>query len=124
MRISDWSSDVCSSDLKAPQLVQPLRVVDEEARLLTVGLGEVLCRDRQRFGDAFADGDAGHNDDELRPAIAAVQPEPRLSISIGFASSVLHLHLYFNLPDPRLFLSFFFRFGPPLPLLFPVSLSF
>src|SRR3546814_16076229 len=58
---------------KALQLVQPLRVVDEEARLLTVGLGEVLCRDRQRFGDAFADGDAGHNDDELRPAIAAVQ---------------------------------------------------
>src|SRR3546814_18975885 len=99
MRISDWSSDVCSSDLKAPQLVQPLRVVDEEARLLTVGLGEVLCRDRQRFGDAFADGDAGHNDDELRPAIAAVQLEHRCDIAIGFASAGLHLDIEMTLAD-------------------------
>src|SRR3546814_10183786 len=31
MRISDWSSDVCSSDLLAPQFVNNLRVTDRAA---------------------------------------------------------------------------------------------
>ena len=86
---------------KALQLVKPLRVVDEEARLLAVGLGEVLCRDRQRFGYAFADGDAGHDDDELRPAIAAVQLEHRLDVAIGFARAGLHLDIEMKLADRR-----------------------
>src|SRR3546814_8126573 len=94
LRISDWSSDVCSSGL----------------------LGEVLCRDRQRFGDAFADGDAGHNDDELRPAIAAVQLEHRLDIAIGFASAGLHLDIEMKLADRRHILEIGCRCGHRLAL--------
>src|SRR3546814_11492831 len=38
MRISDWSSDVCSSDLVAAARHQVVRVLLEEERVLTVGI--------------------------------------------------------------------------------------
>src|SRR3546814_3056934 len=37
MRISDWSSDVCSSDLGLPTMPQPLATVPERAQLLANG---------------------------------------------------------------------------------------
>src|SRR3546814_1615273 len=47
MRISDWSSDVCSSDLNAEQRAQELRLVRSEIAQLTA--------DVARFGKAQAD---------------------------------------------------------------------
>src|SRR3546814_14476643 len=64
MRISDWSSDVCSSDLRSPQGTVvgrpgPLPV------LQAAGKGKVrmaVAGRRQGGGDAGAAGDAGRGD--------------------------------------------------------------
>ena len=84
---------------KALQVVQLLGVVDEEARLLLVGLQEVLGGDLERLGDALTDGDAGHDDDELAPAIAAVQLEDRLDVAVGLARARFHLHIEVDAGD-------------------------
>src|SRR3546814_1170197 len=57
MRISDWSSDVCSSDLRKPQrMAQPVFVV--AFRVFLEGMGatafETVCR---RFGGGQSDFD-------------------------------------------------------------------
>src|SRR3546814_1956894 len=41
MRISDWSSDVCSSDLSAGRLVSPHNKVREESRRMSSGTNKV-----------------------------------------------------------------------------------
>src|SRR3546814_6895819 len=48
MRISDWSSDVCSSDLQADQPVGPARDVGQpHMRILLDGTAEVRRRDER-----------------------------------------------------------------------------
>src|SRR3546814_18466659 len=72
MRISDWSSDVCSSDLQALDLVE-LRLVDDGADVAALALriahrGAVEHRldDADRFGLAlFLDEDARRGDAAL-----------------------------------------------------------
>jgi len=84
---------------EALQMVQLLGVVDEEARLLLVGLQEVLGRDRQRLGHPFADGDARHDDDELAPAMPLVQLENRLDVAVGLAGARLHFDVQVHRGD-------------------------
>ena len=68
-----------------------LGVVDEEARLLLVALQKVLGGDVQRLGHALADGNAGHDDDELAPAVQLVQFEDGLDVAVGLARAGFHL---------------------------------
>jgi len=82
--------------------VQFARVVDEKAGALAVLLQKVLRRDFQGFQDAFADGDAGHHDDELAPAVAGVQLEHRAHVAIGLAGAGLHLDVEVDAADARL----------------------
>ena len=84
---------------KTLQVVQLLGVVDEEARLLLVGLQKVLGGDVQRLGHALSDGDAGHDNDELAPAVTAVQLEDRLDIAIGLTRACFHLHVQVDACD-------------------------
>src|SRR3546814_16880876 len=58
MRISDWSSDVCSSDLPTPEFV------DDDACHLA-GVDDGLC-DRDREGDDFAKCVAIENPEPVR----------------------------------------------------------
>src|SRR3546814_14788580 len=58
MRISDWSSDVCSSDLPTPEFV------DDDACHLA-GVDDGLC-DRDREGDDFAECVAIENPEPVR----------------------------------------------------------
>src|SRR3546814_12336485 len=69
MRISDWSSDVCSSDLGAAQLGQPLE------RLLAAADRVADRALRVEFGE-FADVGAG--DEALRLARTQHQPLRRV----------------------------------------------
>src|SRR3546814_1060348 len=50
MRISDWSSDVCSSDLDAAALDYRHDIVDDEIARERIGLNLEFGFDRQRFG--------------------------------------------------------------------------
>src|SRR3546814_14157840 len=50
MRISDWSSDVCSSDLDAAALDDRHDIVDDEIARERIGLNLEFGFDRQRFG--------------------------------------------------------------------------
>src|ERR1039457_987608 len=43
--------------------------------------------------DAFTDGDAGHDDDELAPAVALVELEHGLDVAVCFASAGFHLDI-------------------------------
>jgi hypothetical protein len=47
----------------------------------------------QRPVDVLADGDRGHYDDELRPAIALVQLEDGLGVAVGLAGASFHLDI-------------------------------
>src|SRR3546814_1346184 len=58
MRISDWSSDVCSSDLRLPILVIEADIAHEQRRLPAVAV----------------DIDAAHRPRPAAPAIVADQP--------------------------------------------------
>ena len=75
------------------QLVQLAGIIGEEACLLAVGLQKMIRRDGKGFGYPFADGDAGHHDDELCPAVAFVQLKDGLDIAIGLARTGLHLDI-------------------------------
>ena len=88
------------------ELVQPVqirRVVDEGVQFLPIALVavaagrvEIVACHVQRFGDALADGDGRDHDDELRPAIPAVQFEHGLRVHERFARAGLHLHVQFD----------------------------
>ena len=66
-------------------MVQLLGVVDEEASLLLITFQEVFSGNRQQLGHTLTDGDAGHHDNELAPAIQLVQLENDLDVVVGFA---------------------------------------
>ena len=85
---------------KTFQLVQLLRVVDEEPCSLAVGLLKMLCRDLQRLGHPLADGNAGHHDDELGPAVCPVQLENRLDVAVGLAGTGFHLDVEIDRRHP------------------------
>src|SRR3546814_1162184 len=68
MRISDWSSDVCSSDLKirrAPDFVMHRKYrLHQSARIATYGMGMAMraadARQRQQSGNTEHDGHTAH----------------------------------------------------------------
>lgn len=85
------------------QPVQIRRVVDEGVQFLPIALVavaagrvEIVACHVQRFGDALADGDGRDHDDELRPAIPAVQFEHGLRVHERLARAGLHLHVQFD----------------------------
>ena len=53
----------------------------------------MLSGDFQGLVYAFSDGDAGHHDDELGPAIALIQLENGLDVAVGLARAGFHLHI-------------------------------
>ena len=77
---------------KLVDLRQLLRVVDEALDALAVFCGKVLAHNLERTAHTLTDGDAGHDDDELAPAVQAVQLVHRLDIGVGLACSRLHLY--------------------------------
>src|SRR3546814_13190360 len=70
MRISDWSSDVCSSDLRDDVLRQIARDIGRRA----IDLGRILTRKRAA---AVRGGAAIGIDDDLAPGDAGVRSEER-----------------------------------------------
>ena len=71
-------------------------VVDVDLRRLAVVGGELVRRDLEGLLHALADGDAGHDDDELAPSVAPVQLEDRLCVDERLARPRLHLDLEFG----------------------------
>src|ERR1051325_10467429 len=51
----------------------------------------MLSRDSKRLVNAFADRNAGDDDDEFAPPILPVQLEHSLDVTVGLASTGLHL---------------------------------
>ena len=84
---------------KTLQVVRLLGVVDEKPCLLLVGLQEVLGGDLQGLGYALTYGDAWYHDDELAPAIAAVQLEHRFDVAVSLARARFHLHVEVDAGD-------------------------
>ena len=82
--------------------MQLLGVVDEEARLLLIALQKMLGGNLQRLGHAFADGNAGYDDDELAPAVLLVQLEDGFDVAVGLARAGLHLDVEIDLGYLRL----------------------
>src|SRR3546814_18877323 len=83
MRISDWSSDVCSSDLDAMAVhAEPALHVEREFELAEfIAIGG----DDQRALGAIADGDAGRGLDlggELRPDRKSVVSGKSVSVRV------------------------------------------
>ena len=74
-------------------VAQASAVVDKVADGLAVLLKKVLLGILERLVDALADGDGRHHDDELGPAIEAVELEHGLGIDVGLARARLHLHV-------------------------------
>ena len=75
------------------QLVQIGTVVDKEPGLLAVMLHEVIGSNLKGFLDAFTDGNTGHHNDKLAPAVALVQLEHGLDVHIGLAGTGFHLNI-------------------------------
>ncbi|MNF87477.1 hypothetical protein D3C84_699450 [compost metagenome] len=78
-------------------MVRFFGVVDKEACLLVIGLQEVISSDLKRLGNPFANGDAGHHDDELAPAILLVELKHRLDVAVGLARPCFHLDVEIKL---------------------------
>ena len=79
--------------------MQLLGVVDEEASLLLITLQEMFSGNLQRLGHTLTDGDAGHHDDELAPAIQLVQLENGLDVAVGLTRAGFHLHVQIHAGD-------------------------
>src|SRR3546814_21067455 len=75
MRISDWSSDVCSSDLKTRGQDAPAACVASVKRAMTLPFDEAVARDR----DAFATLSAGRQSRALRHIFFAERQAARLA---------------------------------------------
>src|SRR3546814_19082645 len=68
MRISDWSSDVCSSDLEGDRAV-PRRFVEAHGEAALRGSDEVDLHDHRRGpGEALVHAEQHVGDDDPRPA--------------------------------------------------------
>ena len=57
---------------KAVYLGELLRVVDEVLHALAVFQGKMLLHGEETLIDTLTDGDAGHHDDKLGPAVLLV----------------------------------------------------
>ena len=62
-----------------------------EGKVVIEGV-EVLGSDLDVLEHAFADGDAGHHDDELLETVAPRQLEDGAQVDVSFAGARLHLH--------------------------------
>ena len=90
LRIDDHGIDariVC----EAVKLGKVLRIIDEEAHGFAVERREMFLRRLERLVDALANGDARHDDDELRPPIRFIELVHGLDICVRLARSGLHL---------------------------------
>ena len=92
LHVDDHNVDI-GTCREAVDVTQTAAVVDKVADGLAVLLKKVLLGILERFVDALADGDRGHHDDELGPAIEAVELEHGLGIDVGLARARLHLHI-------------------------------
>ena len=90
LRVDDHDADfrIPREFVQKPQVTA---VVDEEVRHFVVIFTEMLHRVLEGAFDAFADGDARHDDDIFRPAKPFVQFEDGLDIDVGLAGPRLHL---------------------------------
>ena len=77
--------------LKTVDLRQLGGVIDEKAHFLAVFFGKMLLRHLKGFVYTLADGNAGHDHDELTPTIGTVQLVHGLDIGIGLADAGFHL---------------------------------
>src|SRR3546814_15750878 len=78
MRISDWSSDVCSSDLSMPQEeINALLIREAKAGHDVV---------RLKGGDPYIFGRGGEEAEECRAAGVPVEVVPGISAAIGCAA--------------------------------------
>ena len=73
--------------------MQPLGVIGKKAGLFMVLLGKVFCGYLKRFLYPFADGNAGHHNDELAPAELLVHLKNRFNVAVGFTRTCFHLHI-------------------------------
>src|SRR3546814_3526946 len=53
MRISDWSSDVCSSDLIAKMSITDIRILDDGEEMAGIGMASVKVA--VKFGEQLSD---------------------------------------------------------------------
>ena len=75
---------------KAVDLCQLRGIIDKEADLLPVLLCKMLLGHLEGFINAFANGNAGHHNDELRPAVLLVELIHGFDVGIGFAYAGFH----------------------------------
>src|SRR3546814_13780962 len=98
MRISDWSSDVCSSDL-APPGAQRISVAKQRSRhtlsqeainalvVAHVKTGAIVVR--LKGGDPFVFGRGGEEVEAVRAAGLAVEVVPGVSAALGCAAEAM-----------------------------------
>src|SRR3546814_6068038 len=96
MRISDWSSDVCSSDLELGGIVE--EIVEG---LAGIEAFEMLLGDLERLVSALLDRDGRHDDHEFGEAETLVQLEERAEVNIGLVSPRLHFEVEVAGPESR-----------------------
>src|SRR3546814_11934315 len=122
MRISDWSSDVCSSDLETPGARRPVAAV-----ALAREIGDRLDRDPSRAPvdgqfrlveavETIARGDAvGGNDQivEIPPAVVAARMERPYELRAKEVPAVIDLE--FELDVAVVSLRVCAKFVPPFP---------
>lgn len=75
------------------QLVEVGTAVNEVPRLFTVLLHEVIHGDVEGLLHALADGDGGHHNDKLAPAVPLVQLKHGFDVDVGFARARFHFHV-------------------------------
>ena len=83
---------------KTINLCQLSGIIDEKAYLLTIFLGKMLLRYLKGLIHALADGNTGHNHDELAPTVMLVQLIHCLDIGICLADTGLHLNGQIEVP--------------------------
>ena len=66
-------------------------------------LQKVIRSVLEGLGHALPDSDAGDHHDELAPAVALVQLEHRLDVTVGLAGARLHLDVEVHRTDGRTF---------------------
>src|SRR3546814_6191981 len=85
MRISDWSSDVCSSDLKARQLGQ------RQSRLRKIAAHRLHCRQyRQRIGYPML---ARSSDSEAKLGLGQLDRDQRAAIGCNDGINSPHIRI-------------------------------
>ena len=70
-------------------------------RTLTVGIKKMIGGNLESLMNAFTNGDGGHDDNELRPAILRVESEHALYVAISLAGTGLHFHVEVDLAGLR-----------------------